>query len=286
MTPAFGYAPPRDEAEKIERRLARYSEAVALVDAGEARPEVVEAVALIRQGFTGVQAAEVLGIASATFYQRLTDPTDEKNRARKARSNGICVDCGGATNNGGGVLPPKRCRTCSIKHQTKWTRENIIAAIRVWAEEHGSPPTSVQWNTGITPRNGDYSYPGTPTIQNMFGSWAEGIRAAGFKPARQTPTGHGPGTADLAETLRLFEAGWTRQRLAERYGITPQAVTHRLRRARGEPMAAPLTAIEIIQRELEKNQARREHLQQEIDALAAEHTNLLKAKTVLNGKAA
>jgi hypothetical protein len=62
-----------------------------------------------------------------------------------------------------------------------WTAEQIVAAIRRWAAEHGGrPPTYEQWEQG-DPRS---RRPTSLTVRNRFGSWAEGIRAAGYSPPR------------------------------------------------------------------------------------------------------
>jgi hypothetical protein len=102
-------APPQT---RIERRLARYAEAVRMVDEGTARPKVAEAVGLLREGLTGTQAAARMGLSKSQVYQLLNDPTDEKNRARKARHNGTCASCGAETSYGNGSGPARFCDRC------------------------------------------------------------------------------------------------------------------------------------------------------------------------------
>jgi repressor LexA len=69
----------------------------------------------------------------------------------------------------------------------RWTRENIIEAIRLWASEHGQPPGARDWNQGKQgPR-----FPATMSVYRSggslsqpFSSWAEAIEAAGFPKPR------------------------------------------------------------------------------------------------------
>ena len=58
----------------------------------------------------------------------------------------------------------------------QWDEKKIIAAIKRWKKEHGKPPTSAEWS-----QSGPY-WPVQKTVCNRFGTWNNGIRAAGFKP--------------------------------------------------------------------------------------------------------
>lgn len=183
------------DGEKLEKRLARYSEAVRLVDEGKARPQVVEAVECIRQGLVGREAARKLGIAHATFYQRLNDPTDAANKARKARHHGTCKNCGGPTFNGGAREKPEYCRECAPEAHTFWTRERLIEAIREYHRRYGRQPSAQDWNrqdarahahperlAEIEQRWAEDHWPSTTHVQLRFGSWSNAIEAAGFTP--------------------------------------------------------------------------------------------------------
>lgn len=135
------YTPPRDEAEKIARRLARYPEAVRMTDEGTARPKVAQAVRLLRDGLTGLDIAQQMGLSRSQAYQLLNDPTDEKNRARKAKQNGTCERCGGETSYGNGTGPARLCNDCfrgqnadrNAEIERRWeageTGEEIAAAL-------------------------------------------------------------------------------------------------------------------------------------------------------------
>lgn len=124
-------------------RLARYAEAVRLVDEGKASPEVARVVKLLRSGLNGRQIAERLDLARSTVYQHLDDPRHEKTDVRRHRHRGVCEDCGRPTFNGGSPKNPlpKRCGSCD---QTKnlernerilelwekgWTGEEIAAEV-------------------------------------------------------------------------------------------------------------------------------------------------------------
>jgi hypothetical protein len=203
-----GYRRPRDEAEKVQRRLARYSEAIALVDAVEARPEVVEVVGLLRQGLNGCQIAERLGLSKSATFQRLKDPTDEKNKARKARHHGTCLDCSGPTFNAGSPNTPERCFTCRKAYEHEVSVAWLVAEVHHWVELYGQPPSAFEWHPAnmrwknrayvegrATGRFSDATvalaeqryresgpWPSPTSAQQTFGSWSAMIEAAGFEP--------------------------------------------------------------------------------------------------------
>ena len=59
----------------------------------------------------------------------------------------------------------------------KVRRQELIELIRDWAAEHGKPPRASDWK-GVT----DTRWPSYLTVYRAFGSWDEGIKAAGFTP--------------------------------------------------------------------------------------------------------
>lgn len=58
----------------------------------------------------------------------------------------------------------------------RWTDTLIIAAMRDWAREHGQPPTANDWATARAA-----THPNTSTVIERFGSWNNGLAAAGFQ---------------------------------------------------------------------------------------------------------
>lgn len=100
-----------------------------------------------------------------------------------------------------------RCAHCGGV-SAGWTADRILAAIRKAAERAGGiPPRAWQWEkVGKT-------HPSSRTAQDMFGSWSNAVRAAGYEPAR-----HGG------------QVYWTRERIvaaldrwANEHGTPPKA---------------------------------------------------------------
>jgi hypothetical protein len=81
-----------------------------------------------------------------------------------------------------------------------WTRESIVFAIRRWREEYGDPPYSKDWANRRTRPAG---YPSTDTVRSVFGSWNDGLIAAGYPPRSRGVAGH-------------MDPEWTIERFARR----------------------------------------------------------------------
>lgn len=177
-------------------RLKRYAEAVKLVDEGKARPQVVEAVELLRQGFTVEEIAKRLGIAKNTAYQRFTDPTDERNIARKRRNYRPCLNCGQPMYPYNGA---SLCASCHLEDVHERSVAWLVAEIRYWHELYGRPPTATEWTPApsvkcrISPERWreierrhreDGPWPWVGVVVHTFGSWSAAIAAAGFSPLR------------------------------------------------------------------------------------------------------
>ena len=85
------------------------------------------------------------------------------------------------------------CRRCSSRDLTRWgrvyTRDEIIAAIRVWARLEGRAPAIVDWrpsDQGGHPRweRDRPWFPPRSHVIRRFGSWNGALQAAGFDRRR------------------------------------------------------------------------------------------------------
>lgn len=133
---------------------------------------------LQRAGLTRKAIAAHLGMKEGRVHNLLNDPDGAKQRARRRRYQGTCETCGAATDGSNGRA--KAPRFCREHTQTAvWTRDKVIAAIRRFATTHGRPPTATDWHSRC-----ESGYPATSTVRRVFGSWADGIEAAGFPPPR------------------------------------------------------------------------------------------------------
>jgi mannose/cellobiose epimerase-like protein (N-acyl-D-glucosamine 2-epimerase family) len=63
-------------------------------------------------------------------------------------------------------------------NRRRWRRDQIIDAIRAFAEEHGRPPRAADWQRATTEN------PHTWTVAHTFGSWPDALRAAGLVPPK------------------------------------------------------------------------------------------------------
>lgn len=95
------------------------------------------------------------------------------------------------------------------------TPDDVLAALRAWTEQHGSPPTSLDWDPSRARRRGDLarlrrhaagSWPTTRMVCGHFGTFNEALRAAGL-PTRPT-AGRKANLRDPQEVLRAIR-GWT-----------------------------------------------------------------------------
>lgn len=182
---------------------------------------------LADKGLTRKEIGKKLGISPSYTQGLLTDPEGIRESARKERYRGTCVDCGGKT-----TYPLKsgvrrlRCIACSVRKQReerKWTPERIIACFRRWNEIHGKPPAASDWlyyNSGV----GDREWPHVACVQREFGTWSNGMRAAGFDPR---PIGHYDRT-DPEYTAKITR--WPKEQILQlmreweaMYGRAPRA---------------------------------------------------------------
>jgi Homing endonuclease associated repeat len=87
------------------------------------------------------------------------------------------------------------------KAESFWTRDDLIERIQAWNETYGSPPGARDWSPSMARKQGrddiaerferDGCWPYVNTVQRVFGSWNEGVRAAGFTPRRAGARGPG-----------------------------------------------------------------------------------------------
>ena len=145
------------------------------------------AVALARhlresERLSNAQIAQRLGRSPATVKGYFYDPPGEKAKAVKARYQGSCRQCGAPTQarsgKGDAYEYCKNCHPGAIAG--RWTREQVIAAMRAWRDRYGRPPSSYDWSrTHATRRRGeaaarlaDGDWPAPGTVSGLFGTWA------------------------------------------------------------------------------------------------------------------
>jgi hypothetical protein len=243
-----GVAKTREEW--IATRLARYSEAVALVDAGKAPGRVSEAVALVRQGLKGAEIAEAMGIGRSQVFALLKDPLGVQARERKGKRYGLCADCGRKVFNSGSYDIQERCAACHGLHQRAQSAAWIIEAIQDWHERYGVPPSAQDWNTAPSQleqmhperrlihqaRIAERKWPRTSSVQSAFGTWSAAIEAAGLTPTR-------PGHRIDPETWRRHRSVFSPEqaldalRSASVDGVAPSMVRYDAEKTAGMPCA-------------------------------------------------
>jgi transcriptional regulator with XRE-family HTH domain len=162
-----------------------------------------EAAALRAKGWPLGDIAMRMGISRSYAAGLLSDPDGSKDKKRKEKYAGVCVDCGGRTF-GDSHTPALRCMACSIEWRrrehpnVKWSKQRILEAFRWWNEEFGEPPSMSDFNPyqtrdKFTSRKrhqrssrliAEGRVPWFTTVIYQFGSWNEAMRQAGFKPRR------------------------------------------------------------------------------------------------------
>src|SRR3982074_830517 len=119
------------------------------------------AVALARhyreaEGLSISQIADRLGRSPATIKAYFYDPTGEKDRAVKARYEGVCRGGGADTQprNGKGDAYAycKACHPGAIER--RWTRERALQKMAAWRELYGRLPSSYDWSRTHARRRG------------------------------------------------------------------------------------------------------------------------------------
>jgi len=96
----------------------------------------------------------------------------------------------------------------------------VIAAVQRWAAEHGGrPPIAADWSG-----RRDASYPHENTVARVFGTWAAGIEAAGFRVNH----GGGPPAAFTQEEIVGAIKRWVAEydRVPSQMDWTPALARH------------------------------------------------------------
>lgn len=148
------------------------------------RQHLAAAIHIMRgQGMTYHAIAETLGKSYSYVHGVATDPLGIRDKQRKLKRTGTCVDCGAPTYNGGSRVTPKRCTPCHKQHlasDKKWTTEAVLQSIRRFHAEHGRRPQAKDFlgsRDPYMPSLGSVYGPGT-----AFDTFNEAIAAAGFEP--------------------------------------------------------------------------------------------------------
>jgi len=120
-----------------------------------------------------------------------------------------------------------------------WTPERIVEAMHTWLARYGHPPRSYEWapSTGRAAGllRGDASvwelhypcWPSTGTVAARFGSWCNGLRAAGL-PAR-IPEHELPRAERVLAARRLAAGGMSAGAVADLLGVAKSTVAAYLR---------------------------------------------------------
>lgn len=164
-----------------------------------------QAAELRARGLLHREIADALGISSSYAAELCDDPTGWKSKERKKRYAGACVDCGAPTSGCEGLKPEPRCQPCAAvksgADNRQWDATRIINAIQEWAHIYGEPPGMMDWNPwgarnqihdeqrALRWEEADGRWPWFTIVVNRFGTWSNGIEAAGFE--RRAPNGGG-----------------------------------------------------------------------------------------------
>lgn len=107
-----------------------------------------------------------------------------------------CLRCGSRLVESAPAVETGTTRKPGRPRGTKWTREDVIAGIKCYADEHGAPPSSHD----------------SPALKyrakRVFGSWADAVEAAGYeRPRRGNPRRrHAAAEAPAAEPGKIEPA--------------------------------------------------------------------------------
>lgn len=153
---------------------------------------IAQIIPMRRQGMKLREIAERLDLSVSYVGSIISDADGSKSAQRRVGYGGTCRVCGARTDGSNGkAKAPTLCSRHAGEHRRVWTRERIIDCFRDYVDQYGQPPSARDWNPTMAKNDGrddiaqrfyaDGCWPNVSTVQEVFGSWSSGIRAAGFQ---------------------------------------------------------------------------------------------------------
>jgi hypothetical protein len=189
------------------------------LEAGFAAPEppelplaerVATAQRLHSEGLPWAEIADLLGVTPRT-----------------ARSYGSAHDCA-ACGRPIVAVAPKLCGSCALRGHTRWgrpfTQDEIVAAIRVWAELEGRPPAQIDWRPVVAGGHPRWErdcprFPPVSHVTRRFGSWNKALQAAEFDRPRPPSWSD----SEILDALRQWAHAHSKAPLSTEWDRSPDA---------------------------------------------------------------
>lgn len=157
-----------------------------------ARPTRAERVRAIEratgEGRSAREIAALLGLAASTIRIYRRDPEGEAQRARHARYQGRCRECGKATSGSRGAgKAPEWCAKHAPRLRRRWSDEQLLAAVRKWQGLTGEPPILADWSPAHAPSGHEGAarylaqrgaWPSASAVIRRFGSLDAAVKRA------------------------------------------------------------------------------------------------------------
>lgn len=67
--------------------------------------------------------------------------------------------------------------------EVRWTKEAVIASLCAWAQAHGRAPRHGEWRYAATELAPGGAHPNAVCVCKLWGTWRDGLAAAGLSPA-------------------------------------------------------------------------------------------------------
>lgn len=165
--------------------------------------------ALLASGMTTREIAAAWGLAPTSIRALVSDPTGEKQLARRERYRRPCASCGRLLSGADGPTPREGRSGLCIKcvASVVWTRPKIIAAFWLFAAKYSRPPTVYDADPALARQaayqrrasaarqkrlleqaeafHRDGLLPSATTVYDRFGGWTAALLAAGFDRNRR-----------------------------------------------------------------------------------------------------